>query len=305
VDEFELELSDTPSENGLSLEAETKQAAQETLTPAHAPQEEAGSGLKPFAQSSALASPLSSKKVGSGLNPPTENALANASSLASPPQAKLASQCSQPKPQEASQLVYEEVEETKGNIAGLLICLGIFGFIGALCFAGISVIYFSVGRRVGILFIAFFAALGARLGSNEVRGKTLRWYAAFTAASSAVMAKALLVLLLFHMYPDFNAEDWTNFANPGKSAAIYAEQAVVNALSVDDTRTSQERLDERFLREYEESGVDYEDDEYYEDEEPEPLKFADVMPKLFDVFDLPLIIAAMIAAFKMAKYDRY
>jgi hypothetical protein len=207
-------------------------------------------------------------------------------------------------------IIYDNKQKKSAAVKLLASCC-IFGLIGAACFAGISAIYFSIGRRAGIFFVALFASLGARLGAEVDGSNTVRWYAAFTAAGSSIVGKCFLVLILFNMYPDFTAEDWMNFSNPGKSAAIYFEQGVMNALSTDgrDTRSGQQKLDERFEREFqdpdsyqpfEEFGENNED---YEDE-AEPLEFSQVFGKTFDIFDVGLILATMFLAFKFSKSEQ-
>ncbi len=210
---------------------------------------------------------------------------------------------------EARVLSQTYVEAESGPMKPILIA-AIFGLIGALCFAGISAFYFSIGRRAGMLAVAFFAALGAKMGTNDVRGTGVRWTAAFTAAGSAIAGKAILVFLLFQMYSGFTAEDWTNFADPGKSNAIYFEQGIENALSTDSTdmRSGQEKLDDKFEKEFIVEGSAGAEEEGSEEEEVEveveakPLAFGQVFPKMFDVFDLPLIIASMIFAYRMARH---
>lgn len=191
-------------------------------------------------------------------------------------------------------LIYEEAgSEGTGR---LLIFCAIFGLIGALCFAGTSLFYFSIGRRVGVMFAVGFAVLGARLGASDLRGGRVRTFAAGTTGASAVGAKVLMVVFLFQMYPKFNAEDLTTLIDPGKAAAIYAEQSFVNALSPDGM-DGQERLDQRFGAEVEDSNEEL---PAAPQREARVLSFGDVFPKLFDFFDLLLILAAAVFAYKFS-----
>lgn len=192
------------------------------------------------------------------------------------------------------------VDDEPGTFRALAIAI-VFGLVGAICFAGISAVYFSVGRRAGMLAVAFCAATGARMGASDIRAQRVRWFSALTAAGSAIVGKALLVLILFHLHPDFSAEDWMNFAEPGKSNAIYFEQGIENALSIDgDNRSGQEKLDEKFEEEL--ASEDADSDEEALDEEGEKLSFKQVFPKLFDLFDLPLIVFSMIFAYRLARH---
>lgn len=302
MDEFEPKSTDNSASDELPLELELEEPS---TPPEPVTESQQETPRSPFASPGQTAQPTPSAQT------PRSPCASPGQTAQSTPPAQTPGQPSGTDGPNEPQIVYYDMEKQKSDTTRLLICTAIFGLIGALCFAGISAVYFSVGRRVGILFIAFFATLGARLGTDHLGGPRVRYYAAFTAGGSAVVAKAFLVLLLFHMYPDFTAEDWTNFANPGKSAAIYLDQSIENALSTDgsDKRSGQEKLDERFEREYRDEADsspgygEYSDDEYYDDEFV-PLGFWEVLPKAFDVFDLPLILAAMIFAFKFARNER-
>lgn len=201
------------------------------------------------------------------------------------------------KAEEPKIIIYEK--NKSGLPISLLITLAIFGVIGAVLAAGTAAFYFSLGRRVGFLFIIFLAAFGARMGT-ALDASSARWYAAWTAGASAVASKAFLVLILFQLSPQFSAEDWTAFRYPGKANAMYLQQSIDNAFTagISDSRSGQEKLDERFNKEF--SG---DDSEEYVTDEPKILSFGEVFPRLFDLPDFILTLLAMLGAFKFANNE--
>lgn len=183
------------------------------------------------------------------------------------------------------EIIFYEPEEKRSLLRPLIYSL-IFGSIGALLFAGASVFYFSLGARAGIVFVIFFSALGARLAAENTRGNAVRWHAAITTGVAAIASRAMLVLILFHMQPNFSAEDLTTLVNPGKASGIYGQQSILNALSPDGV-DGQQRLNERFAEDQDEL-------------DSLSLSFVQVFPKLFQAIDFFLILIAMAMTFKFA-----
>lgn len=261
---LELALDDSSDSSDLH-------AAQQDSNPEPHPQISAFASSSSHAQSK---SPFDSSPNGSSLNQSSKGAKSNYKSLDDTPKIT----------------IYEQ--EKNAEFGRLILYSVLFGALGAICFAGISLFYFSIGRRLGVLFVVFFAALGARLGSKNVNVGYTKWSAAITAGVAGSASKAVLVLMLFQMTPGFNAENLSTFLDPGKSAAIYFEQSLVNALATDGI-DGQQRLDQRFAEEYEE----------YKLSEGEPLSFAQVFPRLFQGFDFLLLAFAMMLSFKFAANE--
>ena len=205
-------------------------------------------------------------------------------------------------------IVIYDLEEKKEELRKLILFSLGGSVIGAMAWA--LFIFFSLGfgGRISLLALSFFAAFGARLGADQVRGRKVRLVAGLSAAFSAILAKFFLVILLTITFTKFTQEDLIELTDQRAAQEQYSDQQLESYQELLDTGDG----------DYEDGESYAEDDEYYDDGEYDAdavdlealkenaksstlaLGFFQIFFSLFTIFDLPFIIIAAIVASRLA-----